>query len=132
MNYAPPSDAKFLHEEKHLFVQTLVGVYEWEREALRPLVLCLQIASMQPLNLTRASIEQKLMIWLAPCRYRLLEALAEHLTQCVLAEWPCKRIVLEIEKPGALGTVARVGVCFTRHAGPSGGVRATPTPQRNS
>ncbi len=115
MNYAPPLEATFLHEEKNLLVQTLVGVYEWERGAARPLVLCLQIASTQPLSLSRTLIEQKFTLWLAPCRYRLLEALAEHLMQRMFAEWHCQRIVLEIEKPGALGELAQVGIRFTRH-----------------
>ncbi|MDH2918504.1 MAG: dihydroneopterin aldolase [Sideroxydans sp.] len=103
-----------MHEEKQLFVQTLVGVYEWERAALRPLVLSLQLHSGEPLNLSRVLIHQQLTTWLAPCRYRLLEALAEHLTQQMFAAWSCQKIVLEMEKPGALGDIARVGVCITR------------------
>lgn len=49
-----------------------------------------------------------------PCCYRLLEALAEHLTQQMFVAWQCQTIVLELEKPGALGELAKVGVCFTR------------------
>ncbi len=114
MNSALPLKANHVHEERQLLVYSLVGVYEWEREALRPLVLSLQLHSSAPLNLSRASIEQCLHAWLAPCRYRLLEALAEHLTQQMFAAWSCQKIVLEIEKPGALGELARVGVQISR------------------
>lgn len=115
MNSAPPLDALCVHEEKQLLVHTLVGVYEWEREALRPLVLCLQLHCDAPLNLSRPQIEQQLASWLAPCRYRLLEALAEHLIAQMFAAWACQTIVLEMEKTGALGELARVGICFARH-----------------
>ena len=108
-------NSHYVHEEKQLLVHTLVGVYEWEREALRPLVLSLQLHSAQALGLSRVLIEQHLHEWLAPCRYRLLEALAEHLTQQMFAAWACQTIVLEIEKPGALGELARVGVALRRH-----------------
>jgi len=99
-------------------LHTIVGVYEWERTAERPLVFDLRLESEHPLNLNRTLIEQRLNAWLAPCRYRLLEALAEHLAQCMLSEWRCSRVVLGIEKPGALGDVARVGIRITRDAEP--------------
>ena len=118
MNYAVPAlRAGYTHSETNIILPALVGVYEWERAGVRPLVFCLRIDSAQPLNLSRALIEQRLMRWLAPCRYRLLEALAEHLIQKMRGEWHCKRIVLEIEKPDALGELARVGVRITRHVG---------------
>lgn len=107
--------APYLHCEDNLTVQTVVGVYEWERIAERPLILSLQLSSVQPLYLTRTMIENQLMIWIAPCRYRLLETLAEYLTQRMFAQWGCTRIVLEVEKPGAMGDLARVGIRITRH-----------------
>ena len=118
MSYAVPAlEAGYTHSETNIILPVLVGVYEWERADVRPLVFCLRIDSAQPLYLGRTLIEQRLVRWLAPCRYRLLEALAEHLIQNMRAEWHCKRIVLEIEKPGALGELARVGVRITRHVG---------------
>jgi len=107
--------APYLHCEDNLTVQTVVGVYEWERKAERPLILSLQLVSAQPLYLTRTLIENQLMIWISPCRYRLLETLAEYLTQRMFAQWNCSRIVLEVEKPGAMGDLARVGIRITRH-----------------
>ncbi|NNM69420.1 MAG: dihydroneopterin aldolase [Gallionella sp.] len=118
MSYAVPVlEEGYTHSETNIILPVLVGVYEWERADVRPLIFCLRIDSAQPLYLGRALIEQRLVRWLAPCRYRLLEALAEHLINDMRAEWHCKRIVLEIEKPGALGDLARVGVRLTRHVG---------------
>jgi dihydroneopterin aldolase len=95
---------------------TVIGVYEWERVASRPLVFDLRLESVYPLGLTRALIERQLAGWLAPCRYRLLEALAEYIAQRMLTEWHCSRVVIGIEKPGALGDLARVGIRIMRDA----------------
>ena len=48
--------------------------------------------------------------------YRLLEALAEHVAQRLLTEWHCSRVVISIEKPGALADLARVGIRIMRDA----------------
>ena len=119
MSYAVTvPDTLCIHAEDGITLHTIVGVYEWERVDVRPLVFDLRLESTQPLNLDRALIEQRLNAWLAPCRYRLLEALAEHLAQCMLSEWRCSRVVVGIEKPGALGDIARVGIRIARDAGP--------------
>ena len=111
---APALDAPCIHSENDITLHVVVGVYEWERVAERPLIFDLRLESSEPLNLNRTVIEQRLAAWLAPCRYRLLEALAEHLCACILAEWRCNRVLLGIEKPGALGDIARVGIRISR------------------
>lgn len=105
-----------LHTESYtdIELQALIGVYEWEREALRPLVFDIQLTAPVSFKLSRSEIAAQLTAWLKPCRYRLLEALAEHLAQCMLREWPCNRVVIGIEKPGALGDIARVGIRILR------------------
>jgi len=105
----------FMQQHDDILLYVIVGVYEWEREAVRPLVFDLLLESPHPLNLSRPLIEQRITEWLAPCSYRLLEALAEYLAQCMLSEWQCSRVVLGIEKPGALGDIARVGIRITRN-----------------
>lgn len=97
-------------------LHTIIGVYEWERAASRPLVFDLRLESIRPLDLTRAHIERQLAGWLAPYCYRLLEALAEHLAQRMLTEWHCSRVVIGIEKLEVLGDLARVGIRIMRDA----------------
>jgi dihydroneopterin aldolase len=99
-----------------IILYAIIGVHEWERAATRPLVFDLQLESAHSLGLTRTLIEQQLAGWLAPCRYRLLEALAEHVGRKMLTEWHCSRVVIGIEKPGALGDLARVGIRIMRGA----------------
>lgn len=105
-----------VHTESYAGIElsALIGVYEWEREALRPLVFDIHLTAPVSFKLSRSEITAQMTVWLQPCRYRLLEALAEHLAQCMLREWPCRRVVIGIEKPGALGDLARVGVRIAR------------------
>jgi dihydroneopterin aldolase len=105
-----------LHNQSHSDIElhALIGVFEWEREALRPLVFDVHLTTPAPFNLSRTELATQMSVWLKPCRYRLLEALAEHLAGCILREWPCCRVVIGIEKPGALGDIARVGVRIVR------------------
>ena len=115
MSYATPAlDSLHIHTEDSITLQTIVGVYEWERLRERPLIFDLRLESMQPLNLDRMQIKIEIEEWLVSCRFRLLEALAEHLCARMLAEWQCSRVVLGIEKPGALGDIARVGIRIHR------------------
>lgn len=92
----------------------LIGVFEWERQSLRPLIFDVQLTAPDSLKLSRAALEAQMAAWLESCSYRLLEALAEHLAQRMLQEWSCCRVVIGIEKPGALGDIARVGVRISR------------------
>ena len=92
----------------------LIGVFEWERKALRPLIFDVQLTTTDSFSLSRSELEAQMATWLQPCRYRLLEALAEHLAQRMLQEWPCCRVVIGIEKPGALGNHVLVGVRILR------------------
>lgn len=107
-----------MHTQSHTGIEShaLIGVFEWERETLRPLVFDVHLTTPESFKLSRAEIAAQMAVWLKLCRYRLLEALAEHLAQRMLREWPCCRVVIGIEKPGALGDFARVGVRITRNA----------------
>lgn len=115
----PVPDSLYMHSEDGITLHVIVGVYEWERTAERPLIFDLRVDSPHPLHLNRALITQQLEAWLAESRYRLLEALAEHLCACMLAEWHCNRVTLGIEKPGALGDIARVGIRIARQNRPA-------------
>lgn len=105
-----------VHTESYTDIElhALIGVYEWEREALRPLVFDVHLTTPDSFKLSRAEVAAQMTVWLQPCRYRLLEVQAEYFAQCMLREWPCSRVVIGIEKPGALGDLARVGVRIVR------------------
>lgn len=108
------SIAEFTESVVDMELQALIGVFEWERESLRPLVFDVQLTAPSSFKISRDELAAQMAIWLQPCRFRLLEALAEYLARCMLQKWPCHRVVIGIEKPGALGDLARVGVRIVR------------------
>lgn len=81
---------------------------------MRPLVFDVHLTTPDSFKLSRAKLVAQMTVWGQPYRYRLLEALAEYLAQRMLREWPRRRVVIGIEKPGALGDLARVGVRIAR------------------
>jgi len=97
-------------------LETVIGVYDWERKAARPLIFDFWLEAAQHFAVNREQMEERLRGWVAECRYQLLEALAEHIAQKLIREFSCQRVCIAIEKPGALGTVARVGIRITRYA----------------
>lgn len=105
-----------MHTKEYTGIElhALIGVHEWERKAVRPLVFDLLLTTPFLFGLTRVEVATRMATWIQPCRYRLLETLAENLAQKMLHEWSCSRVVISIEKPGALGDLARVGVRIER------------------
>ena len=120
MSAAVTANSMEVHTENYAGIElhALIGVFEWEREAPRPLVFDVHLTTYNPFKLSRPEMEEQMKAWLKPCRYRLLETLAEYLAQCMLKEWHCHRVVIGIEKPGALGDLARVGVRILRNIDP--------------
>ena len=101
---------------RNLTLETVIGVYDWERAATRPLVFDFWLEAAQRFAVNREQIEKRLRDWVAECRYQLLEALAEDIAQKLISECACQQVCIAIEKPGALGKVARVGIRITRYA----------------
>ena len=99
-----------------LTLETVIGVYDWERVAARPLIFDFWLEAAQRFALNRGEMEERMRGWVAECRYQLLEALAEHIAQKLISEFACRRVCIAIEKPGALGRIARVGIRITRYA----------------
>jgi dihydroneopterin aldolase len=101
---------------RSLTLKTVIGVYDWERVAASPLIFDLWLEAAQCFSVNREQMAERLRDWVAEYRYQLLEALAEHIAQKLISEFACQRVCIAIEKPGALGKVARVGIRITRYA----------------
>jgi dihydroneopterin aldolase len=68
-------------------LKTVIGVYDWERVAVRTLVFDFWLEAAQRFTVNREQMEVRLRGWVAECRYQLLEALAEQL----ISEFACQR-----------------------------------------
>jgi 7,8-dihydroneopterin aldolase/epimerase/oxygenase len=108
---------------KGLKCQTILGVYAWERVALRPVVIDLEIAANQEAAflhdnavglMNYDSISRRLTELLPTLSYKTVERLATHVADVVLNEFKAPEVKITIGKPGAVANAAMVGVTIAR------------------
>jgi dihydroneopterin aldolase len=106
-----------------LRIQTVIGVFDWEREITQTISLDLQMA----FDISRAaksdniadtldykSVSKRLIQFVESSEFQLVEALAEHCAQIVLDEFPVNWLRLKLSKPGAVRGSSAVGVIIER------------------
>lgn len=106
-----------------LKVDTIIGIYDWERTLVRPLVFDLELGfdtrEAAASDRMRDSIDyaavgdtvRRVALELKP---QLLETLAEHIARALFAGFPILDLRLSIDKPGAIPDVKGVGVSIER------------------
>ncbi|WP_447043521.1 dihydroneopterin aldolase [Vreelandella sp. H-I2] len=106
-----------------LTVDTVIGVYDWERSIQQSLsvdlVLATDIRSAAAtddlrLTLDYAAICQRIQQFADAHQFALVETFAERLTECLRAEFPITWLRLTVRKPGAVPNAASVGLEITR------------------
>ena len=105
-------------------VETLVGVYEWERQHSQTLYLDLQVGIVEnsqrndDLNLTLsyADIATSVRKELALQTFQLLESVGEHVAEVLLQHAGVLQVTVKVTKPGILAGVREVGIQITRKA----------------
>lgn len=114
------SDKIFIN---NLEVETVIGIYDWEREAPRPLFLNLEIGCdieassiSDDINDTvdYDQISKEITTFAANADYQLVESFAEAVSQIVLSYPGVKWVKLELSKPGAIENAANVGISILR------------------
>lgn len=113
-------DIIFLSELK---VQTLIGIYPWERNVPQTIQLDLEVAlptsrACQTDNfedaLDYAYIVQRINETLSQKHFSLLEALAEHIAQIILREFRSPWVRVNVAKLGPKRGVKKLGVSIER------------------
>jgi dihydroneopterin aldolase len=114
---------------KGLAVEAVIGVYDWERRILQPLVLDLDMgwdisaaAAGDDLaaTLDYAAVSMRVLEYVAASQFLLVEALAEHVAALVMQEFSVPWLRLQVTKPGAVAQAAGgVGVLIERGARPA-------------
>ncbi|EPC02267.1 hypothetical protein L861_16285 [Litchfieldella anticariensis FP35 = DSM 16096] len=106
-----------------LAVDTVIGVYEWERHIQQRLVLDLEMATdIRPaardddltLTLDYAAISKRIGSFTNEHAFSLVETFAERLAAMLREEFAIPWLRLTVRKPGAVPTAAAVGVCIER------------------
>ncbi|MFC7004817.1 dihydroneopterin aldolase [Bowmanella sp. JS7-9] len=106
-----------------LQVESLIGVYEWEREAPTSLLLDVEISTdLQRAadsdnvadTIDYAAVAELLMVTAKQASFELLEALAGKLIDTLFSHFPVQQISMTVIKPGILPTARQVAVMLTR------------------
>lgn len=106
-----------------LRIQTVIGIFDWEREITQTISLDLQMA----FDISRAAasddivdtldykaVSKRLIQFVESSEFQLVEALAEHCANIVLNEFPVSWLHLKLSKPGAVRGSSAVGVIIER------------------
>ncbi|HHK5983467.1 dihydroneopterin aldolase [Neisseria sp. P0004.S004] len=112
-------DKIFLYGMK---ADTLIGVYDWERERKQTLILDLEISVPERTGTSDdigdtihyGEVCEVVRRNLAEQDFLLLETLAEHIAQLILNDFGAAKVRVRIVKPGILPDVAQVGIEIER------------------
>ena len=119
-------DTLFLHGLK---AETLIGVYDWERQQRQTLLLDVDIGTdARPAGhsdniddtIHYGDVAEALRHKLAQQQFLLLEALAEHVAQFLLDDFGALWVRVRVVKPGILAQVREVGVQIERSRAANG------------
>jgi dihydroneopterin aldolase len=113
-------DIVFIRE---LRADTVIGVYDWEREVRQTVVLDLEMAWDNTLAassdaisdaLDYAAVSSRLLEFIEGSQFQLIEAMAEQVAAIVLEEFKVPWLRLRLCKPGAVARARDVGVLIER------------------
>ena len=109
-----------------LRVQTVIGIFDWEREIRQTVSLDLEMAfdirkaaesdAIED-TLDYKAVSKRLIRFIEDSEFQLVEALAERCAAIVLSEFPVSWLRLKLSKPGAVRGSSAVGVIIERPGG---------------
>lgn len=106
-----------------LEIETLIGIYDWERRIRQPLVLDIEMAfdNRVPaasddiaLTLDYKAVSKRLVEYVEQSGFGLVETLAERCAAIILDEFGVAHVRLKLSKPGAVRGARAVGVVIER------------------
>lgn len=109
-----------------LRVQTVIGVFDWEREIRQTVSIDLEMAfdigkaaASDDIadTLDYKAVSKRLIRFIEDSEFQLVEALAERCASIVLEEFPVSWLRLKLSKPGAVRGSSAVGVIIERESG---------------
>ena len=108
---------------RELEVETVIGIYDWEREIRQRVNLDLemgmdirQAANTEDVEntLNYKSVSDRLIEFIEQSEFQLVETMAEQIAEIVMSEFSVKWLKLRLGKPGAVPKAADVGVIIER------------------
>lgn len=108
---------------KDLDIETVIGIYDWERKIRQTVRLNLEMSS----DIRKAAatdriddaldykaVAKRLIGFVESSSFQLVETLAERCAEIVLDEFPVDWLRLELDKPGAVSGSKSVGIRIER------------------
>lgn len=108
---------------ENLTVETVIGIFDWEREIRQAVSLDLEMEfDIRQAALTDSiddtldykAVSKRLIRFIEQSEFQLVETLAEKCAAIVLSEFPVKHLRLKLSKPGAVRGSSAVGVIIER------------------
>lgn len=106
-----------------LRIETIIGIYEWERRVKQTVSLDLEMAADIRTaaatdriedTLNYKAVAKRLIAFVGDSEYQLVETLAEKIAEIVISEFSVSWVRLKLHKPGALRGSRDVGVQIER------------------
>ena len=113
-------DIVFIRELK---IQTVIGVFDWERTIKQTVSLDLEMATDNGKAAARdhiddvlnyAAVSDRIVAFVEASEFQLVETMAEQVAQIVLQEFKVPWVRLRVSKPGAVKAARDVGVLIER------------------
>ena len=108
-----------------LEVDTLIGIYDWERRIRQPLVFDVEMAFDNRIpaasdaigdTLNYKAVSKRIIEYVRESDFGLVETLAERVAALILEEFGVAQVRLKLSKPGAVRGARAVGVMIERSA----------------
>jgi len=108
---------------QQLGVDTIIGVYDWERAAPQRVYIDLDIGFSTrdaaadddvAQTLDYKAVADRVRDFVAASQFKLVETLAEEVARLLLADFDVPEVAIRVNKPGALPQASGVGVRITR------------------
>ncbi|WP_415893418.1 dihydroneopterin aldolase [Neptuniibacter sp. PT8_73] len=108
---------------RELEVETIIGIYDWEREIRQRINLDLdmgtdirQAANTEDVDntLNYKTVSDRLIEFIEQSEFQLVETMAEQIAEIVMTEFGVKWLCLRLGKPGAVPQAKDVGVIIER------------------
>ena len=113
-------DIVFIHD---LQIETVIGIYDWERKIRQTISLDLEMATdigkaakSDSIDdaLSYKTVAKRLIDFVEASEFELVEALAEKICSIILEEFEVPWVKLTLHKPGAVRGSKSVGVIIER------------------
>lgn len=108
---------------EQLSIDTVIGVFDWERQIRQRVVLDIDMAfdiraaaadDDVEKTLSYKTVAKRVIAFVEASEFALVETLSERVAALILDEFDVARVTLRLNKPYALRGAAGVGICITR------------------